>query len=110
MQAACRSRAVSPRLDIDPKPDLDDGVLGNPEEIGGTAGDPVEERENREGYRIHRRSLVAADDGLVGDVVVLVVEIGVEAELVAVDQAERNIRGLHESESHLDPVKTVAEP
>src|SRR5664279_3447364 len=88
---------AAPISDLHPESHLDDGVLRNLEEIRRPARDPVEEREHRKGERLHRRSRLAANDGLVRDVIVLVIEIGIEAELAAVDQAERNIRRLHET-------------
>src|ERR1700730_5466236 len=97
MQAACRTDAAShskpsgfwsarkqrpcaaaPNSDLHPKSHLDDGVVRNLEEIGGAGWDPVEEEKNRKRKRIHRRAGIAANDRLMRDVIVLVVEIGVE--------------------------------
>src|SRR5580692_3150223 len=97
------------RSDLDAKSHLDNGVVGDFEEIGGPARDPVQEREDRKRYRIHGRSRLAPNDRLMREVVVLVLEIGIESELVAVDQSERDVRGLHEPQPHLNPVETVTE-
>src|SRR6202046_3035496 len=43
------------------------------------------------------------------DVVVLVVEIGIEPEFVAVDQGQWNIRRLHKSQPDLNSIEPVAE-
>src|SRR5277367_803056 len=72
------------------KPHLDDRMVGNSEEIGGPARSPVKKRERGKRDRIHGRFAVTANDRLMGEVIVLVIEIGIEAELVAVDQGERN--------------------
>src|ERR1700738_1312738 len=64
-----------PASDFHPKSHLDDGVVGNLEEVGCAAGDTIQKRENRKRDRLYCRSDGAANDGLVGDVIVLVVEI-----------------------------------
>src|ERR1700678_3803907 len=75
-ETRCREdRAATPISDLHPKSHLDDSVMGNLEEIGCPARDPVEKREDRKGYRLHRRFRLAANDGLMRKIVVLVIEI-----------------------------------
>ena len=44
-----------------------------------------------------------------GNIIILVIEVSREAQFVAIDQAQGDVRRLHESEPDLDPVEAAAE-
>src|SRR6202012_4324471 len=65
-----RATAQSLRSNLDAAADLDDRIVRDLEEIRRTARDAIEEREDRKGDRVHRRSALAAHDGLVREIVI----------------------------------------
>src|SRR5262249_23640134 len=83
--------------------------MANFEQIGSPARDPGEERVDREGQRRHRRALCAAEHDFMGDIIVHLMQIDLEAPHLATLERHGNVRRLHEAEPHLDAVDAVTE-
>src|SRR5215469_4630803 len=83
--------------------------MGDFEEVGGPARDAGEERVDREGHRRHRRTLCAADHDFMGDVIVHLMQIDLEAPYLATLERHGNVRRLHEAEPDLDVMDAVAQ-
>src|SRR5262249_22065520 len=102
-----RGRGTTFSLDLDVKAHFQHPLMGDFEEVGSPARDPGEERVDREGHCRHRRALCAADHDFMGDVIVHLMQIDLEAPHLATLERHGNVRRLHEAEPDLDVMDAV---
>src|SRR5262249_59234992 len=82
--SSCATPQCQSNLEVEA--DLGEPLVRNLEKIGGTARDTREEGEDRERDRRHGRVLGTADHDFMGDVIMHVTEIDLQAERVAIPE------------------------